>query len=322
MEYIVKIILPNQVAHYVEERIRAKYPQSQIVHTDPDGNPLGDVSDATILVRWWYGQAEFMKLVRAAPQLQWVYTPSAGIEYMDLQYMRDNGIVLTNAAGVHAIPIAEFIMMFVLNHAKRASVLANFARDAWEEVERIKLDELHAKTMAIIGLGGIGQETAKRAKAFGMRVVGSRRRPQVTSFVDEVVADDAWQTLLPDADYVVLSTPLTDRTRGMFDARAFAMMKPTAYLINVARGNVINTDDLITALHTKQIAGAGLDVQPEEPLPVAHPLWDAPNVWITPHVSSSSPKSRARLMELFADNLDRFVHQQPLLSVVNYHEGY
>lgn len=318
----MKIILPAQVVQHAETRIRAKYPDIQIVTTNDEGIPNGDVSDATILVRWWYALEDFMRIMHMAPNIKWVYTPSAGIEYMDLDYLQARNIVLTNAAGVHAIPIAEFIMMFILDHAKRGPLLRNFPREQWEEVERTKLDELYGKTMAIIGLGGIGQETAKRAKAFGMRVVGSRRRPQVTSFVDHVVSDDEWRTLLPDADIVVLSTPLTDRTRGMIDASAFALMKPTAYIVNVARGNVINTDDLIDALTHNKIAGAGLDVQPEEPLPVSHPLWDAPNVWITPHISASSPKTRTRMMALFLENLDRFVLNQPLQQVVNYSEGY
>lgn len=318
----MKIIIPAQVLHHVESRVRAKYPDVHIVTTDENGVPSADISDAEIFVRWWYTLEDFMRILYQAPQIKWVYTPSAGIEYMDLAYMQAHDIVLTNAGGVHAVPIAEFVMMFVLHHAKRAPLLLNFPRDKWEEVERTKLDELHGKTMAIIGLGGIGQETAKRAKAFGMRVVGSRRRPQITSYVDVVVRDDEWRALLPEADFVVLATPLTDRTRGMLDASAFALMKPTAYIVNVARGNVINTDDLLDALIHKKIAGAGLDVQPEEPLPVTHPLWDAPNVWITPHISASSPKTRTRLMDLFLDNLDRFMQQQPLQQVVNYAEGY
>jgi len=172
----VKIILPAQVVHHAETRIRAKYPDVQIVTTNDDGIPNGDVSDATILVRWWYALEDFMRIMHMAPNIKWVYTPSAGIEYMDLDYLQARNIVLTNAAGVHAIPIAEFIMMFILYHAKRGPLLRDFPREQWEEVERTKLDELYGKTMAIIGLGGIGQETAKRAKAFGMRVVGSRRR--------------------------------------------------------------------------------------------------------------------------------------------------
>lgn len=318
----MKIVIPGQLARYIEPHVLAKYPEMQIVHTDDAGVPAGDIADATVLIRWWYSLEAFNQLLQLAPNLKWVYTPSAGIEYMNVELLQARGVILTNAAGVHGIPIAEFVMMYILTHMKKTALLMSFPRDAWEATERTKLDELYGKTMAIIGLGGIGQETAKRASAFGMRVIGSRRRPQPTPWVDEVVSDEAWRSLLPHADVVVLSTPLTERTRGMFDADAFALMKPDAYLINVARGNVIDTNALIEALQSKRIAGAGLDVQPEEPLPPTHPLWDAPNVWITPHISASSPKTRQRMTELFIDNLNRFLYQQPMVNVVDFTEGY
>jgi len=318
----MKIIIPNRVAPLIEQRILSLYPDMQIVITDDEGMPQGDASDATIFMRWWTSVEGFRRTLSMAPNVKWVYTPSAGIDHLDLDMMRERGITLTNAAGAHAIPIAEFVMMFVLTHAKRATVLMNYAREDYEATEQTKLDELDGKTMAIIGLGSIGQETAKRAKAFGMRVVGSRRRPQPTKYVDEVVSDDEWQKLLPDADVIVIATPLTDITRGMVDASAFAKMKPTAYIVNVARGQVINTEDLIAALSEGRIAGAGLDVVPEEPLPATHPLWDAPNVWITPHISYSSPKTRGRMMDLFITNLERYMHGQKLLNIVNFDEGY
>lgn len=318
----MKIIIPNRVAPLIEQRILSLYPDMQIVITDDEGMPQGDASDATIFMRWWTSVEGFRRTLSLAPNVKWVYTPSAGIDHLDLDMMRERGITLTNAAGAHAIPIAEFVMMFVLTHAKRATVLMNYAREAYEAIEDTKLDELDGKTMAIIGLGSIGQETAKRAKAFGMRVVGSRRRPQATKYVDEVVSDDEWQKLLPEADVIVIAAPLTNITRGMVDASAFAKMKSTAYIVNVARGQLINTDDLIAALKAKRIAGAGLDVVPEEPLPPTHALWDAPNVWITPHISYSSPKTHGRMMDLFVTNLERYMHGQKLLNVVNFDEGY
>ena len=140
--------------------------------------------------------------------------------------------------------------------------------------------------------------------------------------MDEVVSDADWQSLLPMADVVVIATPLTERTTGMVNAAALAAMRPHAYLINVARGQVINTSDLMAALHANRIAGAALDVAPEEPLPVDHPLWDAPNVWITPHISYSSPKTRGRMMDMFIHNLERYMHGQKLHNIVNFDEGY
>ena len=318
----MKILIPHRVAPLIEQRILSLYPEMQIVITDDDGVPQGDASDATIFMRWWTSVEGFRNTMHQAPNVKWVYTPSAGIDHLDLDLMRERGVILTNAAGAHAIPIAEFVMMYLLTHAKKSRMLMNYARADWEEVERTKHDELDGKTMAIIGLGSIGQETAKRAKAFGMRVIGSRRRPQPTKYVDEVVSDDAWMSLLPTADVIVIATPLTTLTQEMVNAEAFSKMQSHAYLINVARGQVINTTDLIEALQANRIAGAALDVAPEEPLPVDHPLWDAPNVWITPHISYSSPKTRGRMMDMFIHNLERYMHGQKLHNIVNFDEGY
>ena len=318
----MKVIIPEAVAKYLIPKLHERFPDVVPVTFGDDGVPHGDASDAVAFVRWWNSADEFRVTMDAAPHLRWVYTPSAGIEYMDTELLRKRGIVLTNAGGVHAIPIAEFVMLYTLTHVKKAWQLHDFPRDAWREVEQTKLDELDGKTMTILGLGGIGQETAKRAKAFGMRVIGSRRTPQPTPFVDHVVADDVWRTLLPETDILVIATPSTPRTRGMVDAAALALLKPSAFLVNVGRGNVIDTPALIDALNSGRLAGAGLDVTPEEPLPVDHPLWDAANVWITPHVTSSSPNGRKRTMGLFLDNLERFRAGMPLENVVDYGEGY
>ena len=318
----MKVIIPEAVAEYLIPKLHERFPDIIPVTFGDDGVPNGDVQDALVFMRWWNEMPQFRTTLDAAPLVRWVYTPSAGIEYMDLELLQQRNITLTNAAGVHAIPIAEFVMLYLLTHAKKAWQLHDFPRDKWYETEHTKLDELDGKTMAILGLGGIGQETAKRAKAFGMRVIGSRRTPQPTPFVDLVVGDDAWRTLLPEADVLVIATPSTPRTRGMVDAAAFEVLKPNAYLVNVGRGNVVDTPALIDALTSGRLAGAGLDVVPEEPLPVDHPLWDAPNVWITPHVTSSSPNGRKRSMGLFLDNLERFRAGKPLHNIVNYEEGY
>lgn len=318
----MKIIIPSALAEKWIPALRDQFPDVETVTFDNDGVPHGDVSDAQVFVRWWNEADEFRVTLDAAPNLRWVYTPSAGIEYMDLGVLRQRGITLTNAAGVHAIPIAEWVMLYLLTHVKKAWALHSYARDQWWETEQTKLDELHGKTMAILGLGGIGRETARRAKAFGMRVIGSRRTPQPTPDVEWVVGDDDWRSVLPEADVLVIATPSTPRTRGMVDAAALALLKPGAFLVNVGRGNVVDTPALIAALESGRLAGAGIDVAPIEPLPVDHPLWDAPNIWITPHVTSSSPNGRARSMRLFLDNLHRFRAGEPLHQSVDYDEEY
>ncbi|GAB4208040.1 MAG: D-2-hydroxyacid dehydrogenase [Roseiflexaceae bacterium] len=319
----MKLILPHALVDLVEPRLRAEMPDLEIVHIDREGTPDGDLSDADALIRWWMSREVLGRVIAAAPALRWLHTPSAGVDGMLLPEIIERRITVTNSAGAHAIQIAEFVLLFMLAHVKEARTLAALSpADAWERGDRMKLQELYGKTVLVLGLGKIGQEVAKRAAAFGMRVLGSRRHIQPVEWVEQVVGEDGWRALLPEADYLVVATPLTDATRGMIDRDAFAQLKPGAYLINIARGQIVDTDALLEALHSGRLAGAGLDALPAEPLPADHPLWAEPNVWITPHISWSSPQTYVRVAELFVENLRRFRVGQPLLNVVDLDAGY
>ena len=319
----MKLIIPKAIAGLVEPRIGAIAPDWSVVHVDDDGTVEGDATDAAAYLRWWMPVEAFRRTLAAAPALRWVHSPSAGVDHLLIPEIVESEIVLTNSAGAHAIPIAEFVLMCMLAHAKRArALLALRPEDAWDHEDRLLLGELYEKTALIIGLGSIGEEIARRAAAFGMRVLGSRRRPRPTTAVDLVVGEDGWRDLLPEADFVVIAAPLTERTRGMVDADAFARMRPDAYLINIARGPIVDTGALLEALHTGRIAGAAIDTPPVEPLPPDHPLWRAPNTWITPHISYSSPRGRERLFQIFFENLRRFRAGEPLINVVDKRAGY
>jgi phosphoglycerate dehydrogenase-like enzyme len=230
-------------------------------------------------------------------------------------------ITLTNSAGVHAIPISEFVLGFMLAHAKQMGAYRAAQSEArW--AEGMKLRELYDSTLLIMGIGGIGQAIAERAAAFGMRIYGSRRTPRPMPGVAQVVGGDGWRELLPKADFLVVAAPLTAETRGMIDAAAFAAMRPTAYLINIARGAVLDEPALIAALRDGQISGAALDTFEQEPLPAESPLWGLPNVTITPHATANSPRMRERQIALFFENLSRFRSGQPLLNIVDKSIGY
>jgi phosphoglycerate dehydrogenase-like enzyme len=155
-----------------------------------------------------------------------------------------------------------------------------------------------------------------------MRILGSRRTPRPMPGVERVVGNDGWRELLPEADYVVLATPLTAETRGMLDAAAFAAMKPSAYLVNIARGAIVDEPAMVAALREGHIAGAALDTFEQEPLPPDSPLWSMPNVTITPHSTAHSPRMRERQIGLFLENLRRFRNSEPLLNVVDIAAGY
>ncbi|MEN9938516.1 MAG: hypothetical protein RLZZ387_5095 [Chloroflexota bacterium] len=318
----MKLIIPQTIAHLVEHRIPVVAPETTIVRFDDDGNLTDDASDAVALLRWWNPTPIFRKLLAAAPHLRWVHTPSAGVDHLLIPEIVESDILLTNSAGSHAIPIAEFVMMYMLTHVKRIDELKALAPEDWEKGDEVRCNELHNTTLLIVGLGSIGEEIAKRASAFGMRVVGSRRRVRPTPFVDLVVGDDGWRELLPQADYVVIAAPLTEQTRGMVDGDAFARMKQGAYFINIARGPIVDTDALLAALHSGHLSGAAIDTPPIEPLPPEHPLWHAPNTWVTPHISYSSPRTRGRMMDIFIENLRRFRSGEQLVNVVDKHAGY
>ncbi|MEO7908199.1 MAG: D-2-hydroxyacid dehydrogenase [Roseiflexaceae bacterium] len=319
----MKFIIPTSIADKVEPQLREIAPAAEVVHVDQDGAGDGDLSDAEVLLRWWMPPTTLRRIVAAAPRLRWLHTPSAGVDGLLIPEVLDHKIVLTNSAGAHAIPIAEFVLLSLLSHAKHASDLAALTPEqAWARGRTLQLGELYEKTLVILGLGHIGQEIARRAAAFGMRVLGSRRRPAPIAGVERVVGDDAWRALLPEADYLVLATPLTSATKGMIDAAALAQLRPSAYLVNIARGEIIDTDALIAALEQGRLAGAALDVVPEEPLPAEHPLWRTPNVWITPHISSSSPRTSERAIAIFLENVRRDIAGQPFINLVDLQAGY
>jgi phosphoglycerate dehydrogenase-like enzyme len=319
----MKLIIPHRIAAEIMPRLQEVAPDCAVVHIDDEATPDGDLADAEVFLRWWTPAPAFKRLLATAPRLRWMHTPSAGVDNLLTADLLERDIQLTCSAGVHAIPIAEFVLMFMLGHVKRVRELAALEpEDGWIGGKRLRLGELYGKTLLILGMGQIGQEIARRAAAFGMHVYGSRRHPAPMDGVERVVGEGAWRELLPQADYIAIAAPLTEATRGMVDAAAFARMKPEAYLINIARGQIVDTEALLVALHEGRIAGAGLDALPEEPLPRDHPLWSAPNVWITPHISWSSPHMQARALDVFLENLRRYRAGEPLINLVDKQAGY
>ena len=227
--------------------------------------------------------------------------------------------VLTNVSGVHAVPISEHIIMLVLAlarqlpHAVRAQ-----DRHEWRRPGRDAVVEVAGKTMVLVGVGAIGERTARLASCFDMRVLGVRRDPsRAAPGVEQMFGPDCLDELLPQADFLVLTAPLTPETRGMIGARQLALMKKSAFAINIGRGGTIDESALVRALETGMIAGAGLDVFSTEPLPADSPLWALPDVIVTAHYSGESPAYYERAFSIFLDNLQRYVNGEPLRNVVD-----
>lgn len=268
------------------------------------------------------------EIVSAAPQLVWVQVYSSGVENcVSIPDMRTGTKILTNGQRIGSPALAEHAIAMMMALVRGLDVYhANQLKGAWQrnaELGSGEFMEIEGRTMLIVGLGGIGTQVARRAHGLGMRVIATRNSSrQGPDYVDYVGLSDELLVLTAKADVVINTAPLTDQTRGIFDAAFFAAMKPTAYFVSVGRGASTVTDDLISALETGQIAGAGLDVTDPEPLPEGHPLWSAPRVLISPHTAGRSDKSRDRLYLLVQENLRRYVAGEPLLSVVDIERGY
>lgn len=315
----MKLILPDHLIADIEPHLPSNI---DVVEVDSEGNLDGDASDAEVYVNGFYLKTSTHdKVLAAAPRLRWQQSPSAGVNHILTPNFLQKDIILTNGAGVHAIPISEFVLAFMLHHAKNLRKLQTL-QDEHTWVRGISLEELADANLLILGTGNIGKAIASRAKAFGVTVWGSRRHPEPLPNFDKIVGVDEWRSLLPAADYVVIATPLTPETKGLIDEAALSSMRQSAYLINIARGAIVDEAVLITALREGWIAGAGLDTVATEPLPPESPLWSLPNAFITPHCSALSPRLRERIAQLFIDNLQRYQTGQPLRNVVDKQAGY
>jgi phosphoglycerate dehydrogenase-like enzyme len=272
-----------------------------------------------------YATPEFL---RAAKNLAWIQAQSAGVErYLAIPELASNDrVLLTNMRGVSGPAIADHAFAMLLALTRDLPIhIAGRASGAWNKEGSADLAPiaLQDRTLLVVGLGGIGTEIARRAHGFGMRVIATRRTDEpAPAFVEQVGKPNELRAMLARADVVVICVPLTKETEHLFDRDTLAAMKPQSYLINVARGKIVDTAALVDALASKHLAGACLDVTDPEPLPKDHPLWRMPNVLITPHVAARAELSEERGWALFRENLRRFDAGEPLLNVVDKHAGY
>jgi len=259
-------------------------------------------------------------LLKASPHLRWVQVASAGVESYPLQEIPARGITFTNAKGIYGTQLADHTFALILAFNRQLPFLLRAQqKQIWENRQNYPPGELAGQTLLIVGLGGAGLETARRAKGFGLRILATRRHSHLPrpDFVDEIHPPDRLHHLLPEADWVAVCVPLVPETLDLFHDDEFELMKRTAYIVCVTRGKIINTDALLRALEAGKIAGAGLDVTDPEPLPPSHPLWTKENVIITPHASGHSPHADSRMFNLLCENVRRFASGQPLLNPVD-----
>lgn len=265
------------------------------------------------------------RLLPQATRVRWVQTTGAGANGVSTPaHQARTDIIATSAVGVHvaSVPEQTLAMLFAFARKLPEQILNQHGphRFYWPE----GMFEVEGSTMGILGLGKIGMSLARKAKGLGMRVTGWRRSdtPADVGVLDQQFAPDDLHGLLADADHVVITLPLTAETRQLIGARELAAMKPTAYLFNVGRGAIVAQDALLAALKDGTIAGAGLDVTDPEPLPPNHPLWDVPNLILMTHYAGLTPKYGPRAYAIIADNVRRFLANEPLLNIVDKRRGY
>lgn len=243
--------------------------------------------------------------------LKWIQAMSAGVDYMDFEYLKDNNILLTNGSGIHPIPMSESIFGMILAFTRGIfSSIKNQRNKLWDNTA--PMTELPECTIMIVGTGQIGTQVGKLAKAFRMRTVGVNRSGQPAEYMDEVILQNDMANHLNKADIIVDILPLTDLTHHFFNNKIFSKMKDNTIFINVGRGPTVNTFDLVEALKNGKLAYAGLDVFEEEPLPSDSPLWNMDNVLITPHIAGFARHFKKRIFEIFYENLQAYVDGQEL----------
>lgn len=262
----------------------------------------------------------------AAPKMRWLQHVWVGVEgCVGLRGFTERDIALTNMQRTSAIPIAEHAISLTLSLTRGLpQAMRSQQAGAWEpRAVSGAMRELHGRTMLVVGLGGIGTEVARRAHGLGMRVLATRNSSRDgPDFVERVGLSGELLALAAEADVVVNATPLTPATTGLFNRAFFEAMKPGGYFISIGRGASTVTADLVAALESGRLAGAGLDVTDPEPLPPEHPLWRQPNVVITPHVAAGSDVQDERTVILIGENLRRYAAGEPLLNVVGVERGY
>ncbi len=324
-----------QVPAWFAERLRREFPQLEVVHVNDYAAAEPHLADAEIVITWSLRPEQFAR----ARRLRWIHSTAAAVHALMIPEIINSDVVISNASGVHGPVVAEHAMAMIMAMARRlpSSVLHQRERrwaqeQIWEEQPRTR--ELAGATLGVIGVGSIGGAVARMALAFDMKILAVREHPErgadflgdssasSASSVVEVFGFSQLDRVLPLCDFLLLAAPFTPKTQALIDANHLGRMKRDAYFINVARGALVDEAALIAALRQRKIGGAALDVFEHEPLPDESPLWDMPNVLITPHSAGFTERMWERHYALFAENLRRYITGLPLLAVIDKHKGY
>ena len=306
------------------ERVRERWPEMRVVHLPTYDGQQAELPDTNIFVGFSLRPEQF----KLAHKLRWIHSTAAAVGQLMYPELRRSGIEVTNASGVHRVPMAEHILGTLIAFARRFPDCVRYQQQArWAQQELwdapVPLRELRGQVVLFIGFGAIGREVAKLVQPLGIHVWAVTRSGRGDAdLAEKFFPSSKLHEALPQADFVILAAPETAETRAMIGAREFALMKPSAYFVNVARGALVDEPALIAALKQNKIAGAALDVASQEPLPPENPLWKLDNAFITPHVSAVSEHLWERQTDLLMENLERWFSGRELLNRVDLERGY
>jgi len=306
------------------DALRRRFPHLEFIHATTEAERRDGLARCDVAYTWILKDQELAE----SPKLRWIHTSAVAVETLCLPELFARGVAVSNTRGVQAVPVAEHAMAVALALAKQIPfALANQQQARWAQNEFVgpRLPWLFkGRTLGLIGVGTIGSEIARRAEAFGMRVIALRRRPAYGTIghVERVYGREDLDDFLGQCQVLVICAPLTPDTHSMLGAPQFAALPRGAIVVNVGRAKIVDTDALIEALKNGHLAGASLDVFPQEPLPPEHPLWKTPNVILTPHTSGFRQGHWEDVIELFGDNLDRWLRGEPLKFRIEPELGY
>ena len=313
------ILVPS---HFLEELAgRLEGRPVRLVPYDKHGNPLESSDDeADGLFRWWLTVEEGDRLITTHPRLDWIHTGSTGVDHILTPAFRSRAITLTSSRGVHAPSIAEWVVAAILHVEKRLDLIETQQKErTWKQIE---VSELSSREVVILGGGAIGGEIARRLSPFGCSITVVTRSGQSDAAAGRTVRSERLGDVAANADWLIVAVPLTPETRAVIDASLLGRMRPSARIVNVARGEIIDERALEAALVEGRIAGAVLDVFEKEPLPGESPLWSLENVLVLPHTTWKSPETRERQLALFVRNVLLRSEGRTMENIVDVQRGY
>jgi len=314
----MKILFSGNLKEHYREQFNSAFPGVELVATPEEDELDREIADAEVYVSW--GQYVSRDRIRKGRNLKWVHALTTGVDAFLIPEIINSDIILTNSRGIHGEQMSEHVFSFLLGFSRRQFDFA--AKQQQKEWSNLRVNLISRRTLGIVGLGTVGEAIARKAKAFDMTVLASKNSPVESPYVDKVYPADGLHDMLPQLDYVVLLTPLTEDTRHLIGKTELSLMKESAFLINVARGEIVDDAALIEALREGTIAGAGLDVFSEEPLPEDSPYWELPNCYITPHVGGVSPDYKEKALGLLMESVKAYLRDEKLPTEVDKTKGY